>query len=141
VDLGRKAAVVLEARRDVGDVELGFDDRLARIARLELGELGRAFAHDPGEREEDAPAILRRRVFPRPGVERLARRADRAIDVVAAPVWHPRDDRLRRGIDYVERRRRRGGNEFAVDVMRVRFHVAQGPSLDSRFGAPSRQLY
>ena len=39
VNLRRQAAVVLEAGGDVGDVELGFDDRLAGVARLELGEL------------------------------------------------------------------------------------------------------
>ena len=46
VNLGREAAVVLEAGRDVGDVELRLDDRLAGVARLELGELGGALADD-----------------------------------------------------------------------------------------------
>ena len=46
VNLGGQAAVVLEAGGDVGDVELGFDDRLAAVARFELGQLVGAVADE-----------------------------------------------------------------------------------------------
>ena len=84
VDLGRQAAVVLEAGRDVGDVEFRLDDRLAGVARLELGELVGALADDPGDLEQDAAAVLRRRVLPR-----RRRRTPRARP-------SPRDRRRRR---------------------------------------------
>ncbi len=45
VNLRGEAAVVLEAGRDVRDVVLRFDDRLAGVARLEIGELVGAVAH------------------------------------------------------------------------------------------------
>ena len=81
VNLRRQAAVVLEAGRDVGDVELGLDDRLAGVARLELGQLVGAVADDLRELEQDAAAVLRRRVLPRPVVERRARGLHGAVDV------------------------------------------------------------
>ena len=93
VNLRREAAVVLEARRDVGDVELGLDDRLAGVARLELGELVGALAHDLRELEQDAAAILRRRVLPRARRRTRARAAVTARSTSAAPrVRHARDD-------------------------------------------------
>ena len=81
VDLRRQAAVVLEAGRDVGDVVLGFDDRLAAVPRLELGQLGGAGADDLGKLEQDPPAVLRRGRLPRSVVERGARGGHRPIDV------------------------------------------------------------
>ena len=74
MNLGREAAVILEAGRDVGDVVLGFDDRLAAVSRLELGQLAGAGAHDVGELEQNPPALLSRRRLPGPVVERGARR-------------------------------------------------------------------
>ena len=58
MNLGGQAAVVLEAGRDVGDVELGLDDRLAAVARFELGQLVGTVADDLRELEQDAAAIL-----------------------------------------------------------------------------------
>ena len=81
MDLRREPAVVLEAGRDVGDVEFGLDDRLAAVARFEFGELVGAVADDLRELEQDASAILRRRALPRTLVERGTRGGDRAIDV------------------------------------------------------------
>ncbi len=104
VNLRRQAAVVLEAGGDVGDVELGFDDRLAGVAGLELGELVAARAHDLRQLEQHAAAVLRRRVLPRTLVERGARGLDGAVDVSASGVRHARDDLGGRRIDDVERR-------------------------------------
>ena len=81
VDLGGQAAVVLEAGGDVGDVELGFDDRLAGVARFELGELVGAVAHDLRQLEQHAAAVLRGGVLPRALVERRARGLHGAVDV------------------------------------------------------------
>ena len=88
VNLGGQAAVVLEAGGDVGDVELRFDDRLAGVARLELGELVGALADDVGRSRTGpgrGPAPSRPS---RPVVERRARGLHRAIDVGGAGVGH-----------------------------------------------------
>ena len=58
VNLGGHPAVVLEAGRDVGDVEFGFDNRLAAVAGFELGQLVGPVADDLRQLEEDAAAIL-----------------------------------------------------------------------------------
>ena len=52
-----QAAVVLEAVRGVGDVELGLDDRLAHVARLELREPGGLRTNGLGDLEEQRAAI------------------------------------------------------------------------------------
>ena len=126
VNLRRQAAVVLEAGRDVGDVELGLDDRLAAVARLELGQLVGAVADDLRELEEDAAAVLRRRVLPRTLVERGARGVHGAIDVGGRRVGHARDDLGRRRIDDVDRGGRLRRDEFAVDVKLVGLHGREG---------------
>src|SRR5206468_4676167 len=64
VNLRRQPAVILEAGRDVRDVELGLDDRFAGVARFELSELAGPAAHDLRQLEEYATAILRRHVLP-----------------------------------------------------------------------------
>ena len=105
VDLGRQAAVVLEAGRHVRDVVLGFDDRLAAVSRLELGQLAGAGADDLGELEQDPPALLRRRRLPRSVVERGARGGHRPIDVGPVGVGHAADDLAGGRIDHLERGR------------------------------------
>ena len=58
-DLGRQAAVVLEAGGDVGHVVLGFDDGLAAVAGFEFGEGSGVLANGVGQLEEHATALLR----------------------------------------------------------------------------------
>src|SRR5258708_2056696 len=123
-----RAAVMLEAGRDVGHVERRFHNRLARVARLELGELIGAPAHDLGELEEDAPAVLRGRVLPRAGVERRACGGDRFRDVAGAGIRHASNRLAGRRIDDVDRRARRRGDEFAVYVKR-RGGQGQAPTI------------
>ena len=103
VNLGREAAVVLEAGCDVGDVVFGLDDRLAAVSRLDLGELGGAGPHDLGELEQDAPAILGGGGLPRPIVERARAPRPRPGPTSArAGVGHAGDDLARGRIDDIE---------------------------------------
>jgi len=58
-------------------------DRLADVARLELGELLAVRDDGVGERVEEARALVRRRLPPR-AVQGFAGRGDRAVDVLLA---------------------------------------------------------
>ena len=101
----RQAAVVLETGRHVLDIEFRFDDGFAAVTCFELRQLGRAFAHDPRESEQDASPILRRGVLPRAMVERVTRRPDRAIDIGRTGIRHTGKDLACRRVDHVQRRR------------------------------------
>jgi len=73
VNLRCHPAIVLEAGRDVRDVELRFDDRLPVVDRLELGEPCGVLADHLREPEQDAAPLLRRDVIPRRRLECVAR--------------------------------------------------------------------
>ena len=85
-----------------GLVELGLDrrDRLADVARLELGEL-RAVRHDRvRERVQKARALGTRRAAP-VALDRSACSLDRAVDVRLARHRRPRERLARRGLDEI----------------------------------------
>ena len=104
VDLGREAAVVLEAGRDVGDVELGSTIGLPLLSVSSSAQLGGAVAHDLREPEEDPAALLRRRrPSTGPSSNARARGVDGAADVVRVAIRRPRDQLLGRRIDDVDR--------------------------------------
>ncbi len=85
VDLGGQAAVVLEAVRGVGDVELRLDDRLAHVAGLELGQLGGARADRLGDLEEQRAALAPGPARERPVVEGGARVRHRVARRLLSP--------------------------------------------------------
>ena len=126
MDLRRQAAVILEAGGNVGDVEFGFDDRLAGIARLELGELVGARADNLGELEEHAAAILRGGVLPLTRIESGACRRDRPRHVGGVRIRDAAEQIPGRRVDDVDGRRRFSARELAVDVEVV---VCQSQSL------------
>ena len=121
VNLGRHARVVLEARRGIRDVALRFDDGLAARERFERRELVGAIAQRPGDAQQDAAALVRRRVPPR-AVERLARRGDRRVDIFSAGVGRRRDNLARGGIDHVDRVRAACADELPVDKQLICGH-------------------
>ena len=135
VDLRRETAVVLEARRDVRHVELGLDDRLAAVARFDLGQLVGTVADDLGELEQHAAAILRGSVLPRALVERLARGLHCAVDILRVRVRHRCDDFRGGGIDDVDCLARRRVDIFAVDVKLICFHAPKPPLYSTNTGA------
>src|SRR6185295_16161594 len=122
-----------EAGCDVGDVELRLDDRLAAVARLELGQLVRAVAHDLGELEQHAAAILRRRVLPRARVEGGAGGSHRGIDVLRVGVRGLRDDLGGGGVDDVDGCAGRRVDVLAVDVKLIWFHGTRNHHYIPRF--------
>src|SRR5580765_8492076 len=92
VNLGGQAAVILEASGDVGDVELGFDDRLAGVAGLQRGKLLAARANDFRQLEQHSAAVLRGRALPGTLVERRARGLGGAVDIRASGIGYPGHD-------------------------------------------------
>ena len=74
LNLRRQPAVVLKAGRHVGDIVFRFDDRLAGVAAFQVRKLRGVLPDLLGKLEQDAAAILRGGVTPRPGIESLARR-------------------------------------------------------------------
>jgi hypothetical protein len=104
-------------------VELGLDDRLAAVPRLELGQLVGAVADDLRQLEEHASAVLRGYVLPRSFVERRARCFGGPVHVGRAGVRHSRDDLGGGGIDDVDRLVCLRRDELAVDVELVCFHA------------------
>ncbi len=110
-----------------GDVALGRAEGLAVVERLELGELGAVCLQQVGERVHQ-PAALRRRELSHRPVERLAGRADGAVDVGGAGVGEG-DDRLARGgIDGLERAPVGGLHGLTTDQQPQRPRVDELPS-------------
>ena len=116
VNFRGETAVVLEAGGDIGDVEFGFDDRLAGIAAFKFGQFVGAAPHDVGQPEQHPAAILGRGVMPRSFVKRAAGGRDCPIDIVGCGVGCLRDGFGGGRIDDVERAGTAGWDERAVDT-------------------------
>ena len=98
LDLGRPAGEVAQVLGGERHVDaLGELDRLAVVERLELGQLVRVRLDRVGERQHRARALGGGDPAPAPVLEGLARRADRAVDVLGARPAAP--PRWRRPVD------------------------------------------
>src|SRR5581483_4974525 len=90
LELVGPAGVVEEVRRGERQVDVArLLDRLAAVERLEHGELARALLEDPRDPEEVLRALAAGQL--RPALERLARRADRELDILGAGLRHLRE--------------------------------------------------
>ena len=99
-NLGGQAAVVFETGGGVGDVVFGFDDRLAAIARLQLGQRRGMGAYALGEFEEQPAAILSGSLRPRAGFEGSHGGGDGEVDIGCAGVRNFGDDFFGGGVVY-----------------------------------------
>ena len=110
-DFRGEAAVILEARRNVGEIVFGFDDRLARVAAFEFGQSAEGFdelCRPCGTARVRAPArsysptdLLQMRLWPpprrgsrrrhwHPGPARsLLRSKDRRREKSSRTCWRP----------------------------------------------------
>src|SRR5207245_7647690 len=103
-ELVRPAGVVAEglgAGRDVDVAALG--EGLAVVERLELRQLVAVLLDQVGDLEEQALALTRVHARPSAVVERAARGARSAIDVLLVALRDPREHLARGGVDGLER--------------------------------------
>ena len=103
LELVRPARVVPEVRRGERDVDVAaLLDRLARVHRLEDGELAAPLLEDPGDPEEVLRALLARQVGPRPAPGAHGG-CDGPVDVRGRRLRDPGERQLGRRIDARER--------------------------------------
>ncbi len=110
-DDGREEAEVLGG---AGDLRLDGRDRLADVARLELGQLGAVCLDRVGEGLEQARALGRRRATPG-AVERGAGGLDRTVDVRLAGHRGPAERVAGGGLDQVPKLAGGGLGDLAAD--------------------------
>jgi hypothetical protein len=80
--LGGHPAVVAEDRDHVGDVVLALHQALAGVEGLHPGDVVGVALQQVGHRQQQVPALARRRVRPRPGQEGAVRGGDRGLGVL-----------------------------------------------------------
>ena len=120
-NLRGQAAVILEASRGVVDVVFSFDNRLAGVAALELGQHREVLANLVGQAEQNPTALLRRSCRPRALCEGSLGGGHYTIDVVGVRVRHLRNDFFGSRIVDGEGFRGLARDPFPVDVHLVRF--------------------
>src|SRR6185503_5152224 len=120
-----KSAIVLEAGRDIGDVEFRFDDRLAVVDRLELGPFRRVIANDLREAKEDTATRLCGDLAPRSALERAPSGQNGVVDIGGIPVRNARDDLLVRRVDDIDPAVGARVAERTVDVQTVFDHAVE----------------
>ncbi len=115
---GKEAQIARRARHVVIDA-LG--DRLADVARLERAQFPRALFDPVGELANDSRASIGAHAWPGAVIGSLARRNDRAIDVVGAGARDLREFALSRRLDVGEARGF-GGIDIASGDEQSAFH-------------------
>ncbi len=115
-NFGGHTAVIFEAGGGVGDVVLGFDDRLAGIATLEISQVRRFLANAFGEAKQNAAAILRGGLRPRAGIKCCFGSGYGAVHIFFIRFGNFGDDFFGGGIVNGENAAAVRFDKFAVDV-------------------------
>src|SRR5579864_2431301 len=139
-DFGGESAVVFEASGDVVDIELGFHDGLAGIARFEFGQQARFAAHAFGKMEQQPPALLCRGLRPRTGIEGSPRRLNSGVDIGLTRVRNLGDCFFSRGIDHGKPGAATALSKFPVDEHAIAFHAKRPGSRDLSMRKVKRRI-
>ena len=89
-DLVGKASVIAVIFGDIGNLGRGFADDLARIARLQAGQLASVFGHKIGQTIEQLTARCGRHVSPFRSKKRRVRRLNRCVYIGLTGLRHKR---------------------------------------------------
>ena len=122
-DFGGKAAVIFEASGGIVDIEFRFDDRLATVARFELGQSADSFRMRSESLKSKTSAILRGHLRPWAGIESGTRGLSGAIDIRCIGVRNLGDDLFGRRIVNREPGSARCFDPLAIDVHSTAIHM------------------
>ncbi len=107
---------------------------------LDRADFGGSLADAIGDFQQDAPALARRHVRPRPLVERLAGGGDGAVDILGAGLGDAGERLAGRRVVTIEGLATRGVDHLSADqqfvVVELRLSDHTSPSLPPAGGSP-----